>query len=197
MLEDKMIMSIITWMVLVLIVLGLALYVIGIYNSVVSLDRGVNQVFGNLESVLKQRHDEIPRLVNACRAYMKHEAGLLGKLIELRSGFQRAAMAAEKVQIENEFTRLLGRLNLVWENYPDLKANQQFQQVHERISSIETILNDRREQFNEAVTRHNVLIAQFPTLLFAGLFAWGEKPILEIAAADLADNLASFPLQGS
>jgi len=192
-----MIMSIITWVVLVLIVLGLALYVIGIYNSMVSLDRGVYQVFGNLESVIKQRHDEIPRLVNACRTYMEHEAGLLKKLTELRSGFQRAATAAEKVQIENEFNRLLGRLNLVWENYPDLKANQQFLQVHERISAIETTLNDRREQFNEAVTRHNLLIAQFPTLLLAGLFAWREKPILEIAAADLVDNLASFPLQSS
>jgi LemA protein len=192
-----MILSTIVWVVVGLILLGVVLYVVGVYNSVVSLDRSVGQVFGNLESVMKQRHDEIPKLVNACQAYMEHEAGLLEKLTRLRTGFQTAASADDKVRIENELTQLLGKLNLVWENYPDLKANQQFLQVHERISGLETTLNDRREQFNEAVTRHNVLIAQFPALLLAGLFNWNEKQILEIAAADKTDNLAPFPLKGA
>jgi len=192
-----MIMTTIIWVVTGLTLLGLLLYVVGIYNSVVSLDRGVGQVFGNLESVMKQRHDEIPKLVNACQAYMEHEAGLLERLTELRTSYQQAASAEEKVAIENELTRALGKLNLTWENYPDLKANQQFLKVHERISSLETTLNDRREQFNEAVTQHNVLIAQFPALLIASLFSWREKPTLEISATDKTDNLAPFPLKGS
>jgi LemA protein len=192
-----MILSTIVWVVVSLIILGLVLYVVGVYNIVVALDRTVSQIFGNLESVMKQRHDEIPKLVNACRAYMEHEAGLLERLTRLRTGFRAAATTAEKVHIENELTHLLGKLNLVWENYPDLKANQQFLQVHERVSALETTLNDRREQFNEAVTQHNVTIAQFPALLVAGLFAWSEKPILEIAAADKLDNLAPFPLKAS
>jgi LemA protein len=174
-----MILSTIVWVVVSLFILGLILYVVGVYNIVVALDRTVSQIFGNLESVMKQRHDEIPKLVNACRAYMEHEAGLLERLTRLRTGFRAAATTAEKVHIENELTHLLGKLNLVWENYPDLKANQQFLQVHERVSALETTLNDRREQFNEAVTQHNVTIAQFPALLVASLFAWSEKPILE------------------
>jgi LemA protein len=192
-----MILSTVVWVAVTLVVFGLILYVVGLYNSVVTLDRTVGQVFGNIESVMKQRHDEIPKLVNACRAYMEHEAGLLEQLTRLRSGFDRAASPEDKVAIENELSRLLGKLNLVWENYPVLKADAQFLQVHGRISSIETILNDRREQFNEAVTQHNVTIAQFPALLLAGVFSWKEKPILEIAAADKADNLAPFPLKGA
>jgi LemA protein len=111
-----MILSTIVWVVVSLIILGLVLYVVGVYNIVVALDRTVSQIFGNLESVMKQRHDEIPKLVNACRAYMEHEAGLLERLTRLRTGFRAAATTAEKVHIENELTHLLGKLNLVWEN---------------------------------------------------------------------------------
>jgi LemA protein len=192
-----MILSTIIWIVSALVLFGLILWAVGVYNSVVSLDRAVGQVFGNLESVMKQRHDELPKLVNACQAYMQHEAGLLEQLTRLRAGFAQAASPEEKVTIENELNRTLGKLNLVWENYPELKANQQFLQIHDRVSALETTLNDRREQFNEAVTQHNILIAQFPALLLAGAFSWREKPILEIAAADRTDNLAPFPLKGS
>jgi len=191
-----MILSSAFWVTVVLIVLGLILYVIGIYNSVVSLDRSVGQVFGNLESVMKQRHDEIPKLVNACQAYMAHEAKLLEKLTHLRTGFTKASTTDKKIAVENELTRLMGKLNLTWENYPELKANEQFLQVHDRISDIEITLNDRREHFNEAVTQHNIMIARFPALLFAGLFSWNEKPLLEIAKEDKADNLTPFPLKG-
>lgn len=191
-----MVLEIIVWILAALLVLGLTLYVIGVYNSVVVLDRSVTQTFGNLESVMKQRHDELPKLVNACRAYMEHERGLLEKITLLRGGFDRAATPEEKVRIENDLNRALGRLNVTLEAYPDLKASSQFQQTQERISSLETILNDRRELFNEAATSHNVLIAQFPALLIAKLFSWREKPLLEIAEEDKTDNLAPFPLQG-
>lgn len=192
-----MILSTVTWVVIGLLVAGLVLYVVGVYNSVISLDRSVNQVFGNLESVMKQRHDELPKLVNTCQAYMEHERGLLEKITELRSGFEQASDSDQKVRIENDLNKMLGKLNVAVENYPDLKASQQFLQIHDRISALETTLNDRREQFNEAVTHHNVTIAQFPALLVAKLFSWQEKAILEISERDKTDNPTPFPLKGS
>ncbi len=190
-----MILSTVIWVVAGLVIIGLILYVVGVYNSVVSLDRSVAQVFGNLESVMKQRHDEIPKLVDTCRAYMTHERELLEKITEMRSGFEKAGNQEEKVRVENELNRLMGKFNLVWENYPELKANEQFMQIHGRITNIETIINDRREQFNEAVTRHNVTIARFPALMIAGLFTWREKTLLEISDEDKKDNLALFSVK--
>lgn len=191
-----MILSTLAWVILGLLIAGVLLYVIGLYNSVITLDRSVNQVFGNLESVMKQRHDELPKLVNACQAYMEHERGLLEKITALRSGYEHAANNDQKVRIENDLNAMLSKLNVAVESYPDLKASQNFLQIHDRITALETTINDRREQFNQAVTNHNITIAQFPALLVTSLFKWQEKAILEIIESDKTDNLSPFPLQG-
>lgn len=187
----------IDWVVIGVVIAGAALYVVGVYNSVVRFVREIYRNFGNLESILKQRHDEIPKLVNACQAYMQHERGLLEDLTRLRAGYEAAATPEEKIAVENQINRRMANLRMVWEAYPQLRANEQFLQVHGRISTLETTINDQRQLFNESVTQHNILIAEFPALLVARAFGYSEKPLLEIPEEDQQDNLAPFPLKAA
>jgi LemA protein len=185
------------WIVAGVAIAMLALYVVGVYNSVVRLVREIHRHFRNLESFFKQRHDEIPKLVNACQAYMQHERGLLEDVTRLRVGYDAAGSPEEKVAVENQLNRRMAQLRHVWEAYPQLRASEQFLQVHGRISGLETTINDQRQLFNDAVTQHNIFIAEFPTLLVAKLFGYLEKPLLEIPAEDQRDDLAPFPLRAA
>ena len=172
-------------------------YVVGIYNAVVRFNRTIEQRFANLEVFLKQRHDELAKLVNACQAYMQHERGTLAELTRLRSGYDVVKEIEDKIDIENQINQVLNRLNHVWENYPDLKANQNFLLVQGRMVDLETSISDQRQLFNASVTEHNIFIAQFPALLVAALFRFLEQPLLEIPKQDQVDNLTPFPLQAA
>lgn len=176
---------------------GVALYVIGIYNAVVRFVREIHRNFGNLESILKQRHDEIPKLVNVCQAYVQHERGLLEEITRLRAGYEAATAPEEKIAIENLLNRQMRKLNLVFEAYPQLRASEHFMQVQGRISALETDLNDQRQLFNESVTQYNIFIVEFPALLVTRPFGYREKPLLEILEEETRDNLAPFPLKAA
>ena len=175
----------------------LVAYVIGIYNAVVRLMRTIEQRFANLEVFLKQRHDELAKLVNACQAYMQHERGTLTELTRLRSGYDVVKEIGDKIGIENQINQVLNHLNHVWENYPDLKANQNFLLVQGRMTDLETSISDQRQLFNASVTEYNIFIAQFPALLVGMLFRFLEKPLLNIPKEDQVDNLAPFQLQSA
>jgi LemA protein len=177
----------IAWVTAGLLILGLLLYVIGVYNSVIALDRSAAQLFSNLESVMKQRHDELPKLVAVCRAHMGYESALLDTLMELRGGFARARSTDDKVGIENRLHQELQQMRATWERYPALKAGAQFRQINARITELETILNDRREQFNQAVAHYNIFIGEFPALLLAHLFTWRARALLGVGAAERGD----------
>lgn len=183
------------WIVVGLAVAGLILYVAGLYNTFVRMALANDQAFANIDSVLRQRHEEIPKLVNACQAYMEHERGVLEDLTRLRTGIDTAAGTEAKVQAENALTRHLEKLRMVWEGYPDLKASQNFLQTQERMSAIETTLNDRREFFNASATEHNIYIRQFPPLLFAPLLGFSKRSLLETPEALRADIPAPFALK--
>lgn len=186
-------LSIVGGVLALLLVLGLALYVIGLYNSFIALDRTLAREFSNMESVMKQRHDELPKLVDACRAYMTHERTVLENVIRLRGGFDQAPDTEHKVRAENALNRNLGKVRAVAEGYPDLKAGAQFQVINGRITALETVLADRREQFNQAVTHYNIFIGEFPALLVAALFRWRRKTLLEVPAADRSDDFHMSP----
>ena len=125
--------NILLYTVIGLLIVVIVSYVIGVYNAVVRLTRTIEQSFANLEAFLKQRHDELAKLVNACQGYMQHERGALEELTRLRTGYDIVQKIDEKVGIENQINQVLGRLRVVWEAYPDLKASQNFLQVQGRI----------------------------------------------------------------
>ena len=190
-----MVADAVIWIVAGLAILGLVLYTVGLYNTFVRLGFANDQAFVNIDSVLRQRHEEIPKLVNACQAYMEHERGVLEDLTRLRTQADEAHGVDQKVKAENAIARQLGRLRLVLEAYPDLKASQNFMQTQQRMSEIETKINDRREFFNASATEYNTYIRQFPPLLFAPVLGFGKRSLLETPEELRANIPQPFPLK--
>ncbi|HUS25025.1 MAG TPA: LemA family protein [Candidatus Binatia bacterium] len=156
-------------------------YGVVIYNGLVGLKHAVAQAWSNVDVLLKQRHDELPKLVEACRQYMQFERDTLERVMQARSA---AATARERGdvrgvgQAEGQMRLGLGSLLATVEAYPDLKANQSLQTLVARITGLENSISDRREFYNEAVNRNNVRIEQFPDALVARLMAFGPRELL-------------------
>ena len=190
-----MVADTVVWILVGLAVVGLILYLVGLYNTFVRLAFANDQAFANIDSVLRQRYEEIPKLVNACQAYMEHERGVLEDLTRLRTQADEAHGVDQKVKAENAIARQLGRLRLVLEAYPDLKASQNFMQTQQRMSEIETTINDRREFFNASATEYNTCIRQFPPLLVAPVLGFGKRSLLETPEELRANIPQPFPLK--
>ena len=187
-----MILQTVAFVLMGLIVLGAIIYAVGTYNTLVRLDKNIGKNFSNIDVILLQRYDELPKLVNACKAYMKHERDVFEKVTSLRESYKNAATREAKVETENELSGFLGQIWARTENYPELKANQEFLHIHERISSLENTIADRRELFNESVTAYNIYLNQFPTLLFARIFGGKSRTLLKLPAQARKDTKDLF-----
>lgn len=183
-----------------LILLGITLvaliYGVGLYNHLVSLKHAVAKAWANIDVLLKQRHDELPKLVETCKQYKQFEQQTLQKVIEARSMVQSAREGQDIAalgQAEGVLRMGLGKLFAVAEAYPELKTNENFMQLQQRITGLENAIADRRELYNEAVNIYNVGIEQFPAVLIANLFTYTPKPLLEFASAEKTDvNIKSL-----
>jgi LemA protein len=177
-----------------IIVLGLLLvlvvYAIMIYNNLVQIKHNVTKAWANIDVLLKQRHDELPKLVETCKQYMKFEQDTLARVMEARSRVFTAREAQNIPQLgqaEGALRATLGNLFALAEAYPDLKTNQTFQQLQTRISGLENAIADRREFYNESVNVNNIRIEQFPDAIVAGMFAFKPAQLLEFQAEEKAD----------
>lgn len=142
------------------------------YNHLVALSQRVLQTWANIDALLRQRHDELPKLVEACGEYMKYEQATLDRVLEARSavfGARHAANAEALGPAETELRGGLGKLFALAEAYPELKANQSFQLLQQRIGALETEIAERRETYNDAVRENNVALEQFPGKIIAGI----------------------------
>ena len=165
------------------------IYSIVIYNGLVRLKNNVDRCFANIEVLLKQRHTELPRLVEVCKGYMKHERELLVSLVKARSRVIDATddrNIPELGRAETEIRGLLGQIFIRAEAYPDLKANENMLGLQERISELEDAIADRREMFNESVRLNNTRVAQLPDVIFARIFNFGELEYLKFEAEAMA-----------
>lgn len=173
-----------------------AVYAIVVYNGLVALKHTVSKSLANIDVLLKQRHDELPKLVETCKQYMQYEQQTLERVIGARS---RVAQAQQKGDIaalgnaEGELRAGLGHLFALAENYPDLKANDTFRQLQDRISGLENAIADRREIYNESVNNNNVRIEQFPDAVFARLFNFKPFQLLQFRSEEKSDvNIAAL-----
>ncbi len=176
--------------VFLVIAILLALYFIVTYNSLVSIKNNVAKAWANIDVLLKQRNDELPKLIDTCKAYMAHESQTLEKVISARMGVDAARQTQDIASLshaESALAASIGGLYAVSENYPDLKADQTFITLQQRITGLENQIADRREFYNDSVNVNNVRIAQFPDLIVAGLFNFEQKPLLKFASAELKD----------
>ena len=168
----------------------LAIYVVSIYNHLVRLKHNVSKAWSNIDVLLKQRHDEIPKLVETCKQYMKYEQETLEKVMQARSRVAEARQNQDVPQLgaaEGALRLGLGQLFALAEDYPDLRANDNFQHLQGRISSLENSIADRREFYNESVNINNIGIEQFPDLIVARLFGFGPRDLLEFEASEIVD----------
>lgn len=183
-------------MILIAILVVVVGYAIVIYNSLVSVKHAVSQAWSNIDVLLKQRHDELPKLVETCKAYMKHERETLEQVMRARAAVASAREAGDVNGVgeaEGMLRLGLGNLFAVAEAYPDLKANESFQHLHTRISGLENAIADRREFYNASVNVNNVRIEQFPDVVMARLFNFRPAQLLEFDVKETADvNLGAL-----
>ena len=175
---------------LILILLGG--YAIGVFNSLVQVRNNVDKAWENIHVLLMQRHDELPKLIDTCKAYMKHEDQVLTKLTKLRVGYDETDSSDEKVKLENQINKEMLGLRHVWEGYPDLKASQNFLQIQGRVSVLETSIADRREFFNDSINIYNIQIERFPEKVVAGLLSYRRRQFLEVPAEKTEDVEMAF-----
>ena len=172
-------MSTTGWIVLGVIVV-LVLWIIMIYNQLVAMRQRVSQSFADIDVQLKQRHDLIPNLVETVKGYAAHERGTLEEVVKLRNSAMTAQGPAQQAAAENMLTGALGKLFALAEAYPDLKANQNFQQLQTELGDIENKLAAARRFFNNAVQEYNTGIQQFPAALFAASLGFQPRTFFDV-----------------
>jgi LemA protein len=166
--------------VLIVIIAFVALFAISIYNSLVKLRNQVKNAWSQIDVQLKRRHDLIPNLIETVKGYMTHERDTLENITKARSQAVAAEGVGDKAKAEGELTSALGKFNLVVENYPDLKANQNFLSLQEELTSTENKISFSRQNYNDQVLFYNNKIQMFPSNIVAGMFKFTEEEFFEI-----------------
>ncbi|HYH41891.1 MAG TPA: LemA family protein [Burkholderiales bacterium] len=180
----------ITGIILLVVLIVVLVYLVMLYNQLVQIKHNVSKSWANIDVLLKQRHDELPKLIETCKQYMKFEQETLVRVMEARAG---VSSAREQQNIgalgaaEGELRGALGRLFAVAEAYPELKTDETFQHLQARISTLENGIADRREFYNESVNINNVRIEQFPDSIVAALFSFKSMPLLKFSEQELKD----------
>ena len=177
-------MSIVAGLLFFLIVAGVLIYAIIIYNELVRLRNDNDRAWANIDVLLKQRHDEIPNLVETVKGYMQHEKQTLLAVTEARAASISAATVGQKAQADLLLAGALRGLFAVAENYPQLKANDNFLKLQNRISELEERIADRREFFNDDVNTYNTRINQIPDMFLAGLMSLKPREMFKVSEED-------------
>ncbi len=171
-------------MTAVIIVLALVaavvLFVVSIYNSLIKLRNQVKNAWSQIDVQLKRRHNLIPNLIETVKGYMTHERDTLENITKARSQAVQAEGVGDKAKAEGELTSALGKFNLVVENYPDLKANQNFLSLQEELTSTENKISFSRQSYNDQVLFYNNKIQMVPSNIIAGMFKFNEEEFFEI-----------------
>jgi LemA protein len=178
------------FLILVFLIVALIGYLVGLYNGLVRVRAAVKLAWADIDVLLAQRHDELPKLIEVCKQYMQYEGNTLERVMRARSGVDAARSSGSMSTLgtaERELRSGLTGLYAVAEKYPDLKANEPFRHLQERISGLETAIADRREVYNEAVNVNNVRIESFPDALVARLGDFAPAQLLQFEAAQKAD----------
>ncbi|MBV8477459.1 MAG: LemA family protein [Acidobacteria bacterium] len=177
-------MSILAGLLVFLIVSGLFIYAIIIYNELVRLRNDNDRAWANIDVLLKQRHDEIPNLVATVKGYMQHESQVLENVSEARASAMSAVTVGQKAQADLLISGALRGLFAVAENYPQLRANENFLKLENRICELEERIADRREFFNDDVNTYNTRIRQIPDLFLAALMNLKGREMFKVSDED-------------
>ena len=181
-----------TTIIILAVVALLVIWVIGIYNNLVTLRNNRENAFANIDVQLKQRHDLIPQLVATVKGYATHEKELFEKVTAARNAAMSASTINDKIAAENQLSNAMLNLRAVAEAYPDLKANQNFMQLQTEISDIENKLAAVRRYFNSATKELNSAVQRFPAVILASMFGFHKEPLFDVGEMERA-NLDKAP----
>ena len=175
--------------IIAVIVVLIILWIIGVYNGLVRLRQKVRNAWSQIEIQLQRRFDLIPNLVETVKGYAKHESGVFEKVAELRTSWANASSISEKAEIGNELSGVLKTIMAVSENYPELKANQNFIDLQEQLKETEDKIAFSRQFYNDAVTMYNTKIEVFPSNLIAGMFGFKPETLFKTESEEARKNV--------
>jgi LemA protein len=191
-------MDIVVGVALLFVIVGLGWYSITIYNGLVQCRNDIDKAWSNIDVMLKQRHDELTNLVEVCKGYIKFEQDTLVKIAQARSQYAQAVTVGQKAQADKSVTTAMQGIFAVAENYPQLKASDNFMQLQARITALEDRIADRREFYNDSVNAYNVRMQQMPDTLMASMMHLTPRPMFKAAESDRAPLAMDFTAaQGS
>ena len=176
------------WIILAIIVL-LIIFVISIYNGLVNARQKVENAWSQIDVQLQRRFDLIPNLVETVKGYMAHEADVLTKVTDLRSSWADAKTLDEKAKLDNELSDTLKTIMAVAENYPDLKANQNFSELQTELTNTENKISYSRQFYNDTVTRYNTKLEVFPSNIVASMFHFTAEQLFEVDNQEAKKNV--------
>jgi LemA protein len=174
--------------ILVVIVL-LVLILAGMYNSLVQLRVRADSAWSDIDVQLKRRHDLIPNLVETVKGYAAHEKGTFENIAKFRSQAMQATTPADKAQAENQLSGALKSLFAVAENYPELKASEQFAGLQSSLNSIEDTIQNARRYYNAVIRDYNTRVQSFPTNILAGMFGFKTRQFFEVDSPADRENV--------
>lgn len=175
--------------IIIAIVIILILAIISMYNSLVTLRQRVRNAWSQIDVQLQRRFDLIPNLVESVKGYMKHESEVLEKVTALRTSWANATTVAEKSDLDNQLSGALKTIMAVSENYPDLKANQNFSELQEELRATENKISASRQFYNDTVTRYNTKIEVVPTNIIAGIFGFKAEDMFKVDSEEARKNV--------
>ena len=176
-------------LVIIAIIVVLLILVIGMYNGLVTSRNKVKNSWSQIDVQLQRRFDLIPNLVESVKGYMKHEESVLTQVTELRTSWAKASTVGEKARLDNELSSALKTIMAVSENYPDLKASQNFSELQEELRNTENKIAYARQFYNDSVTMYNTKLEVIPTNIIAAVFNFKAEELFEAESSEARKNV--------
>jgi LemA protein len=177
------VVTIVVLAMIVILALSIALYVMSSYRNLVRLRNDLEKSLSAIDVLLKQRHDDLPKLIQNCKAYMSREQKPLDGIIEARTAYARATTPAEKAQADVLLTERLGALFAIAQKYPDLKNNANFTQLQKRLGTLDQSIAVQRAAYNDNVNAFNARISRMPAVLIARFMKLEPRPLFQPGSA--------------
>ena len=174
---------------IVIIIVVLLVIIVGMYNGLITSRNKVKNAWSQIDVQLQRRFNLIPNLVDSVKGYMKHEEGVLAKVTELRTSWANATTVGEKAELDNQLSGALKTIMAVSENYPDLKANQNFSELQEELRNTENKISYSRQFYNDSVTMYNTKLEVIPTNIIAGLFSFKPEELFKTESEEARKNV--------
>lgn len=177
------------WIIAIVVIVLLALVLIGMYNSLIKLRLKVKNSWSQIDVQLQRRFDLIPNLIETVKGYMEHESAVLTEVAEIRTAWANANSVHEKAELDNQLSGTLKTIMAVSENYPDLKASQNFSELQQELQNTENKISFSRQFYNDSVTMYNMKIEVVPTNIVAGMFGFKPEELFEVESAEARQNV--------